>query len=153
MREHDVERREVASTIEQLQQNAIGNPELQFHLLLETLDPASQRTYAKEIQENVDGRYNSWGMRECIDFLGGPPELPRINDLLESVSDSDEKLCCAEFTIGWRLLQDPDRREEAIEHLQACIGTDAWYLFNYHWAKAYLHKLKDPRWPNWSQGE
>ncbi|MCA9127309.1 MAG: serine/threonine protein kinase [Planctomycetales bacterium] len=151
MREHPVERRLVPEAIMRLRQATEARPEMQSLLIKEILDPVEQREYARQILQHADGRYEAWGMRNCIEFLAGEPTPERIQESIASAGNSDEIKCSIEFTVGWRLLQEPDRRAEAIEHFRSCLATDIWYYFDYNWAKAYLKKMEESDWPTWTE--
>ena len=149
MREHPDEAKLIPDEIARLREAAKTRPEMQCYVLYEIIDPEKQRAYATQILKDADRRYEAWGMRQCIQFLSGLPDADRIQEAIASTEKSDEARCTIEFTIGWRLLQEPGRRDEAIQHFEACVDTDVWFFFDYNWAKAYLSKLEDPNWPYW----
>jgi hypothetical protein len=57
--------------------------------------------------------------------------------------------CFAHYVIAMKSLALGER-EKARKHFEETAATGKLVWYNYHWAKAFLHRMnEDPKWPDW----
>ena len=76
-------------------------------------------------------------------------DLIPAEELLRAAGRSRLNRCMAHYQIGLRLLGEGDR-PGARDQFRRCVATNAYLMFAYQWAEAFLARLEqDPAWPPW----
>jgi serine/threonine protein kinase len=106
------------------------------------------KTASDKVRQNppdLPGLVRNWYLKS-LDFNCGSITA---DDLLASAGSIRPAQCEAHFMIGLHHLAD-GKRSAARAAFQKCVGTNAFVLWEYTWAKTFLERMKaDEQWPNW----
>jgi hypothetical protein len=108
-------------------------------------DPDGLKKGAQRLLTSNRPEFRLWHMEAAILLLAD-----KIDEqtLMEKVGSSRRGQCVAHHAIGLRSLAS-GHREAAREQFEKCVDTGVYGYFDYAWAKAFLARMQDPRWPEW----
>lgn len=101
---------------------------------------------SKAIQPTLRPGGDVFNVGPCIDYLAD--EIDETT-LLQLVGNHGFATANAQFMIAMKKLAQ-GHRDEAREHFQACVDTNALGTYDHEWSRAYLTRMDtNPSWPRW----
>jgi hypothetical protein len=109
-----------------------------------TLDDFSRRPRFKGLQRDQILDWQKGWYGHVFDYCSGKIDEGKLLDKVESKGAR----CEAHFFIAMRLL-GKGKREEAEKQFEASVATRIFVYHDYLWSRAFLARMKDPKWPGW----